>query len=155
MQMRTAEPLPGGRLQVEAHAVCRFEVVAPTQALPYSRADVRLLPDDEELDLQAAVLAADGGTAAADSADGATEGGEDGGVGGGADGGAGGSADGGAGGGVGGGAADAGTLRRSHVRAAAAAAAYAWSTPGAGGRVRGGGGPRRHRRLCRRRRGIG
>ena len=56
MQMRRVTPLPGGRLQIEASAISRFEVVSPTQSLPYSRADVRLLPDDEEVELARAAI---------------------------------------------------------------------------------------------------
>ena len=49
MQVRAVVPLSEGRMQIVAHALCRFEVMRATQTLPYSRADVRLLPDSEEI----------------------------------------------------------------------------------------------------------
>jgi Lon protease-like protein len=38
-----------GTLTLVAHGVCRFGVRRPTQSSPYSRADVELRPDEEEL----------------------------------------------------------------------------------------------------------
>lgn len=49
MRVRAVVPLSEGRMQIVAHALCRFEVMRATQTLPYSRADVRLLPDSEEI----------------------------------------------------------------------------------------------------------
>ena len=49
MQVIEVAPLADGRLQVTAAGLCRFEVVRATQTTPYSRADVRPLPDDDEV----------------------------------------------------------------------------------------------------------
>ena len=38
-----------GRLAVRAEAVCKFRVLRGTQQAPYSRADVAILPDAEEV----------------------------------------------------------------------------------------------------------
>ncbi len=48
MEVLQACRLGDGRLVVLAVGVCRLRVVSETQALPYSRADVELLPDAEE-----------------------------------------------------------------------------------------------------------
>ena len=49
MQVIEVAPLADGRLQVTAAGLCRFEVVRARQTTPYSRADVRPLPDDDEV----------------------------------------------------------------------------------------------------------
>ena len=49
MQVIEVMAQPDGRLQVVAAGLCRFEVAEATQTTPYSRADVRLLPDDDEV----------------------------------------------------------------------------------------------------------
>ncbi|KAL3930164.1 MAG: hypothetical protein SGPRY_001661, partial [Prymnesium sp.] len=51
MHMRAATPMPDGRLQVEAHAICTFEEI------PCWRADLRLLLDEEEIDVMLAHIA--------------------------------------------------------------------------------------------------
>ena len=51
MELKEVRRLSGGRLSVVAHAISRFRVVRPTESAPYPRADVSLLPDDEELGL--------------------------------------------------------------------------------------------------------
>lgn len=48
MEVLQACRLGDGRLVVLAVGVCRLRVARETQALPYSRADVELLPDGEE-----------------------------------------------------------------------------------------------------------
>ena len=53
MQVSRVSVLDDGRLAVEAYGLCRFEVLRPTQETPYSRADVRLLPDAEEVEAAA------------------------------------------------------------------------------------------------------
>ena len=49
MQVLDVTKASDGRLQVVAAGLCRFEVLRATQTLPYSRADVRLLPDQDEV----------------------------------------------------------------------------------------------------------
>ena len=49
MQVLDVQKSSDGRLQVVAAGLCRFEVLRGTQTLPYSRADVRLLPDQDEV----------------------------------------------------------------------------------------------------------
>jgi len=51
MEVRELRRLSGGRLVVVAHAMSRFRVLRPTSSSPYPRADVALLPDEEELGL--------------------------------------------------------------------------------------------------------
>lgn len=52
MEVREIRRLPRGRLLVVAHAMSRLRVIRPTHnQAPYPRADVALLPDDEELGL--------------------------------------------------------------------------------------------------------
>ena len=41
--------LPDGSIAIVARALGRFRVVTPTTSTPYARADVALLPDEEEL----------------------------------------------------------------------------------------------------------
>ncbi len=51
MELREVRPLADGRLTVVAQAICRFRVQRSTARVPLPRADVALLPDDEELGL--------------------------------------------------------------------------------------------------------
>lgn len=49
MQLRELRRLGDGRLAVHAVALCRFRVLRGTQTAPFSRADVIMLPDKEEI----------------------------------------------------------------------------------------------------------
>ena len=49
MAVRQLERMPDGRLLVLATALCRFRVRRATQTTPYSRADVEIDADDEEV----------------------------------------------------------------------------------------------------------
>ena len=49
MAVRQLERMPDGRLLVLATALCRFKVRRATQTTPYSRADVEIDADDEEV----------------------------------------------------------------------------------------------------------
>ena len=49
MEALTAEALPDGSVAIVARALGRFRIVRPTSTAPYARADVALLPDEEEL----------------------------------------------------------------------------------------------------------
>ena len=51
MELREVRPLADGRLVVVARAICRFRVASSTALEPLPRANVILLPDDEELGL--------------------------------------------------------------------------------------------------------
>ena len=51
MELREVRRLSGGRLTIVAHAICRFRVERATAKAPYPRADVVLLPDEEEVGL--------------------------------------------------------------------------------------------------------
>ena len=51
MELREVRPLANGRLVVVARAICRFRVASSTALEPLPRANVVLLPDDEELGL--------------------------------------------------------------------------------------------------------
>ena len=52
MELREMRRLSDGRLLVISHAISRFRVVRATAASPYPRADVALLPDEEEVGLR-------------------------------------------------------------------------------------------------------
>ena len=48
MRIREVRRLDSGRLAIVSEALVRFRVLRGTQALPYSRADIEMLPDAEE-----------------------------------------------------------------------------------------------------------
>ena len=49
LRLREVRRLGDGRLAIKSEAVCRFRVLRGTQVSPYSRADVAILPDAEEV----------------------------------------------------------------------------------------------------------